>query len=90
MMKQSLYLALLVPLLASVVGCGGSDGDNVNITNDFVGPIDPVNPNPPLPSGDCAQVVLQILLGLTRIALSVRSLALSMKITHCLAKSSGA
>ncbi len=57
MMKQSLYLALLVPLLASVVGCGGSDGDNVNITNDFVGPIDPVNPNPPLPSGDCAQVV---------------------------------
>ncbi|MCB1689762.1 MAG: hypothetical protein KDI33_14800 [Halioglobus sp.] len=35
MVKQKLYTALLVPLISGMVGCGGSDGDNVNITNEF-------------------------------------------------------
>ena len=55
MVKQKLFIALLVPLISGVVGCGGSDGDNVNISNDFTtGPVDPNGPNGP---GDCSIVV---------------------------------
>ena len=56
MMKQSLYIAVLVPLLASVVACGGGGGDDVNITNEFgnTNPVDPVDPPDP---GDCALIV---------------------------------
>ena len=32
MSKQQLLIALLLPLVAALAGCGGSDGDNVNIT----------------------------------------------------------
>jgi hypothetical protein len=56
MMKQSLYIALLVPLLSGVVGCGGSDGDNVNITNEFGNTTDPTDPVDP-GNGNCALVV---------------------------------
>ena len=56
MSKQTLFIALLVPLISGMVGCGGGGGDDVNITNDFSStPVDPIDPNPP---GDCAQVVL--------------------------------
>ena len=62
MFKQKLFITLLVPLIAGMVGCGGSDGDKVNITNDFsstpVNPVDPVDPVDPSGPGDCAQVVL--------------------------------
>ncbi len=32
MSKQQILIALLLPLVVGLAGCGGSDGDNVNIT----------------------------------------------------------
>lgn len=57
MFKQKLFITLLVPLIAGVVGCGGSDGDNVNITNEYQGGSSSGGENPPTP-GDCSAVVL--------------------------------
>ncbi len=37
MFKRTLFIAFVLPLIASVVGCGGSDGDNVNITQNING-----------------------------------------------------
>jgi hypothetical protein len=63
MFKQKLLAALLIPVTvsatATLVGCGGSDGDNVNITNQFPqNPTDPTDPTDPTePTGNCAAVV---------------------------------
>ena len=59
MSKHRLLIAFLIPLTASLIGCGGSDGDNVNITNDFrpVDPIVPVDPPVDPGTGNCAKVV---------------------------------
>ncbi len=59
MFKNKVLVAFLLPLAVGLVGCGGSDGDNVNITNDFR-PIDPPGPGPgpePPVDGDCAKAV---------------------------------
>jgi hypothetical protein len=59
MFKNKVLVAFLLPLAVGLVGCGGSDGDNVNITNDFR-PIDPPGPEPgpePPVDGDCAKAV---------------------------------
>ena len=59
MFKNKVLVAFLLPLAVGLVGCGGSDGDNVNITNDF-SPIDPPGPGPgpePPVDGDCAKAV---------------------------------
>ncbi|HEY6131197.1 MAG TPA: hypothetical protein VIV27_04225, partial [Halioglobus sp.] len=57
MFKQTLFIALLLPFVITAVGCGGSDGDNVNITINEPG-VPPVEPPPPPPGdGDCDNVV---------------------------------
>ena len=56
MFKQKLFIALLVPLTAGFVGCGGSDGDNVNINNEFSGSSSSSSSSSSS-GGDCTQVV---------------------------------
>ena len=57
MVKQKLFIALLVPLISGVVGCGGSDGDNVNITNEFGSSSGSGSSSSSSGGGDCNQVV---------------------------------
>jgi len=37
MFKRKLLIAIMFPLTIAMVGCGGNDGDDVNITNNFDG-----------------------------------------------------
>ena len=57
MFKRKLLIAIMFPLTVALIGCGGSDGDNVNITNSFgedpTGPGEPGGPG----NGDCDLVV---------------------------------
>jgi hypothetical protein len=56
MFKQTLFIAFLLSLTMTLVGCGGSDGDNVTINIDET--VDPDDPDDPdNPTGDCADVV---------------------------------
>ena len=60
MFKRKVLIALIVPLTVVLAGCGGSDGDDVSITNNFGDGGSEPGPGPgpgPGPDGDCNRVV---------------------------------